>query len=129
MVDEKKIKIPTGTIYIDDKGILILDVNENADIDLAEVKLAFKTYSDLGVNPSNKILQLIISPANASISPDARKYVSERGRNYFKASAIVSDSLPIRLLVNFFNQFYKHEVPFKMFASEEQARIWLEKHY
>lgn len=55
----------------------------------------------------------------------ALKYAARVGKDFFIASAIVSDSLPTRMLFRFFNGFYKHPVPFKMFTAEEKALEWL----
>lgn len=127
MVAEKKISTSACDIFVDERGILILELKEGAELDLAQAKAAFAAYSELGVAPHNKILQLIRTSSFVNMSPDARKFAASQGKNFFKASAIVGSSLAIRLVVNFFNQFYKHDVPFKLFDTEEKARKWLEK--
>lgn len=119
-----KIKTKMNEIWIDDEGILILKPQVGAELDLDEVKACFEAYRSLGVGPDNKVLE-IIDARDGSMTSDARTYAAEVGGDYFIAAAIISDSLAVRLIVNFFNNFYKQTVPFKMFASEEEAKKWL----
>lgn len=125
MVKENKIITDNSEIWIDEHGVLILAIKEDADLDLDEVVSCFNIYRQMGIGPDNKVLQIINPKENAQMSPEGRKYASIHGKDYFIACAVISKSLPIRLLVNFFNSFYKHEVPLKMFETEDGARKWL----
>ncbi|MBI3519811.1 MAG: hypothetical protein HY062_10700 [Bacteroidetes bacterium] len=120
----KKIKTPMNEIWIDSEGFLVLKPLEGTEMDLPEVKACFEAYRSLGIGPHNKVLELI-DASDGSMTADARSYAAEVGKDYFIAAAIVSNSLAVRLVVNFFNTFYKHTVPFKMFSTEEAARKWL----
>lgn len=111
-------------IWIDDEGFLILKPLEGVEMDLTEVKACFEAYRSLGIGPHNKVLELI-DARDGSMTAEARNYAAEVGKDYFIAAAIISDSLAVRLVVNFFNTFYSHTVPFKMFATEQAARKWL----
>ncbi|MES2513264.1 MAG: STAS/SEC14 domain-containing protein [Bacteroidota bacterium] len=111
-------------IWLDDEGILILKPSEGVELDLDEVKACFEAYRSLGIGPNNKVLELI-DARDGSMNSEARTYAAEHGKDYFIAAAIVSDSLAVRLVVNFFNGFYTQVVPFKMFATENEARKWL----
>lgn len=124
MVAVSKIKTQFNEIWIDEEGFLILKPFPGVELDLDEVKACFRAYDELGIGPHNKVLE-IIDARDGSMTHDARAYAAEVGMNYFIAAAIISDSLAVRLVVNFFNTFYKHTVPFKMFATEEAARKWL----
>ena len=124
MVSVKKIKTKYNEIWLDDEGILILKPAEGAELDLDEVKICFEAYKSLGIGPHNKVLELI-DARDGSMTSEGRTYAAEVGKDYFIAAAIISDSLAVRLVVNFFNTFYKNTVPFKMFANEEDARKWL----
>ncbi|MCE3228881.1 MAG: hypothetical protein K0S32_3432 [Bacteroidetes bacterium] len=126
LIKKDKIRVGGSEIWIDETGILILAIGEEEEISLEEVTECFNTYRRLGIGPDNRVLQLINPGDNAQMSPEGRKYASVHGKDYFKASAVISNSLSIRLLVNFFNSFYKSEVPFKMFGTEDAARKWLD---
>lgn len=125
MVSEKKISTPQSEVWMSEKGILYLRMKDYGEVDLEEATLCFKIYKEMGIGPENKVVQMIIATGTASITPEARKYAAEHGRNFFLASAVISESLAVRLVVNFFNTFYRHPVPLKMFETEEKALAWL----
>jgi len=124
MLAVRKIRTKMSEISIDDEGILILKPFEGAELDLEEVTACFEAYRKLGIGPDNKVLEMI-DARDSSMTSEARAYAAEHGSNYFIAAAIISDSLAVRMVVNFFNTFYKQLVPFKMFADEQSARKWL----
>ncbi|MBA4240500.1 MAG: hypothetical protein C0448_07235 [Sphingobacteriaceae bacterium] len=124
MVAIKKIKTNMNEIWIDDEGFLILKPKEGVELDLDEVKACFEAYKSLGIGPHNKVLE-IIDARDGSMTTEARAFAAEVGNDYFIAAAIISDSLAVRMVVNFYNSFYKQKVPFKMFSTEEAARKWL----
>jgi hypothetical protein len=113
-------------IFLDEDGVLWLKPDEDADMDLEEVTACFNTYSEMGINKENKVLQLIDAQKNVTMGKEGREYAALHGKDFFIASAVVSNNLSVRLLVNFFNLFYKTQtVPFKLFSNEESARRWL----
>ncbi len=120
-----KIKTAANEIWVDDEGLLVLKLAECGELDLAEVTACFNAYKQLGFGPENKVLQLIDIRLDGSITHEARNYAAEHGKDFFIASAVISSSLAVRMIVNFFNAFYKHPVPFKMFKEEEEAKKWL----
>ncbi len=120
-----KIKTSYNEIWVDDEGFLMLKLIECGQLELEEVKACFEAYQRLGFGPSNKVLQIIDIREDGSMTHDARAFAAENGRHFFIASAVISNSLAVRMIVNFFNTFYKHPVPFKMFANEVDAKNWL----
>lgn len=115
-------------IWLDEGGILWLKPTIVLEVDLEEVTACFETYKKMGVNRGNKVLQIVDARVDFTMNKEAKDYVAANGEDYFKASAVISSSLVIRLLVNFFNLFYKsNRVPLKMFDTEESAKKWLEK--
>lgn len=114
-------------VFIDLDGILWLVPDPNTDMDLAEVEACFDVYRKMGVGKNNKVLQLIDVRAEASMTKEGREYAAIHGGDFFLASAVVSKSLTVRLLVNFFNLFYKQPVPFRLFENVEAAKFWLFK--
>jgi hypothetical protein len=114
-------------IFIDEEGILWLVPDDDSDLDLEEVISCFDVYRKMGITEDNKILQIIDIRLDASMSKEGRDYAAVHGKKFFKASAVISNSLAVRLLVNFFNAFYKHPVPFKFFENQYAAKKWLER--
>jgi hypothetical protein len=115
----------SARIHIDRKGILCVQIIANAELNEEEVAQTFAVYHDLGCS-EQKVLQLMDGSNDFTITKEGRDYASKHGKDYFLASAIVTNNRAVRLLVNFFNRFHKHEVPFRMFKNEKEARIWLE---
>lgn len=122
----KKINTLNNEIWIDADGILMLKLTgKEIEMELEEVKECFEAYKTLGCGPHNKLLQIIDFTGEGSMTVEARNYVAETGRHFFIASAIINKSIAVRLIVNFFNTFYQHPIPFKMFSNEVDARKWL----
>jgi hypothetical protein len=111
-------------IWFDEEGVLWLKPIKEANVDLNEVIACFKIYREMGCD-KKKVLQIIDARAAVSMTHEAREYTSKHGNDFFIASAVISNSLAIRLFVNFFNSFYNQPVPFKMFATEKEALKWL----
>lgn len=122
----EKIRTPYNEIWFDAQGILHVRATEQEEIDLDEVKACFAVYGQLGCR-QKKVLQLMDARIGLTMSKEARDFVAKEGVNYFIASAVVSDSLSVRLVINFFNFFYKHKVPLRLFGKEEEALKWLNK--
>jgi len=118
------IKTKHNTIWIDEEGFLVVKADEKVELDINEIKACFEAYKQLGINPQHKVLQ-ILDVRDILIDSEARHYVAEVGKDYFLASAIISGSLAVRILANFFGPFTNNAVPYKMFPNEEEARAWL----
>ncbi|MFL5762857.1 MAG: hypothetical protein ACJ77K_02875 [Bacteroidia bacterium] len=125
---ETTIRTKYSVIRLDRNGILWLSPDENADLDLKEVEACFRAYAEMGIGPDNKVLQIIDARGTVQMTKEARDYAAKHGERFFIASAIISSNLSIRLMVNFFNMFYKTQiVPFRLFDTEENAMKWLSK--
>lgn len=60
------------------------------------------------------------------ISKDAREYARKNEATQpYKAIACVASNLGIRLMAEFYNKFYKPEIPYKVFSKEGDALKWL----
>jgi hypothetical protein len=115
-------------IFLDDNGILWLKPDDDAELDLEEVVACFDTYRKMGINKENRVLQIIDVKTNATMTKEGREYAANAGKAFFIASGIISNNLAVRMLVNFFNIFYKSQaVPFRLFNTEESAKKWLLK--
>ncbi|HLG02682.1 MAG TPA: STAS/SEC14 domain-containing protein [Bacteroidia bacterium] len=121
-----KVSTPVFEIWVDEHGILRVDTKPGARIDMPQVKEAFEIYRKLGFGPGKKkALEIMTGIGISTMSREGRDYAATLSKDYFVAAAIVSDSAMIRFLVNFFNNFYVPEVPFKMFADKYSAIAWL----
>lgn len=123
-----KIRTESFDIWVAEEGILRVDAFEGVEVDLEQTKKSFDIYSRLGFGPGKKkALQIMNGNKYFSMTKEAKDYVAQQGKLFFIAAALISDSVALRLMVNLYNSVYKHNVPFKMFATEEKALEWLRK--
>lgn len=125
LTKSETIKTKTSEIWIDERDVLRVNVLEGSELNLEEVVMCFKSYRELGCGESNKVLQLMDARVNCTMTKEAREYVANQAKDFFIASAVVTDNLVVRLIANFITKFYKLEVPFKVFDTEEKAWEWL----
>ncbi|MFI5149669.1 MAG: hypothetical protein ACHQRM_08040 [Bacteroidia bacterium] len=117
-------KTAKASIWLDEDGFLWVKPNKGVEMEGRDVELAFKVYEELGCK-KKKVPQIIDGREDFTMSKEGREYAATHAESVFIASAMITESLAIRLIVNFFNRFYKTPVPFKSFPTETEAKIWL----
>lgn len=119
-----KIKTSTANHYIEN-DILYIIFNDGAVVDLEEIKASKAARLELQNSESMLVFVDIRNLFNVTV--EARKYAAEdENSKYSIAMAILVNSLPTRLLTNFFIKFNKPKTPTKMFTSKDKALTWLE---
>jgi len=69
---------------------------------------------------------MFMAAENVSITKEARdNAVKIEDQSMLGASAVVVDSLPYKLIANFYLKFNKPKRPYKVFSNEEDAIKWL----
>lgn len=69
---------------------------------------------------------LFLAADNVTIGQEARdNAVKIENRSMTGATAVVVNSLPYKLIANFYLQFNKPKRPYKVFNKEEEAIAWL----
>lgn len=69
---------------------------------------------------------LFLAAENVTINKEARdNAVTMEDKAMTGASAVVVNSLPYKLIANFYLQFNKPKRPYKVFSNEEDAITWL----
>jgi hypothetical protein len=109
------------------KGDLIkIRFRENIDVELEDIKKLQEPKTRLtGGRP---YYQLVVSPRFASVSKEAREFsASPEANKGVLAKAVVTKSLGMRLVVNFFISINKPPVPHRAFTKEEDALAWIEE--
>lgn len=119
-----KIRTSISDIYIDNDGILHVEMLEGADVTLERAKENFRAIKQLLGN--NKALILINTKAGFKFRSEARKYtaINEDTINRV-ATAFVVNSFANKLIVNLYIKLNKPVVPTRMFLSEVNALKWL----
>lgn len=128
VVINKRIISDKEEIWLDDKNILRIKVNDGSDFDAGDMLRQFDAYKSL-VRGQRVIRPILLeAPGDFAMNKDARELVARTTGNYFNACAIISGSLATRMVVNFLNSFYQFGFPIRMFTSEQQAMEWLEQY-
>lgn len=121
---KKHIKISSGVILFRKDGIveIVFDNQLLLDIDQCyEIMEAYK--ANLG-DIKAPILHIIGKYMNAT--KEAREFgASAEGLKNSIAEAYVFDSLPHRIIANFYIKFNKPTVPTKFFKTKIEAEVWL----
>lgn len=127
MVDKQnKILLSHSEVFLREDGIVEIDVRENADIGVEECRELTKTYEDLLENKKYPLLHVVGD--YVTMTKEAREYAStEEGLRYSKVEAFVINSLPHKILANFYMKIQKPSVPTKFFSTKQEAVAWLLK--
>jgi hypothetical protein len=103
------------------------------------IRVSFKDHIDVNLEDIIKLQEpkaqltggrpyylLVISPRYASVSKEAREFSATPEANEGAlAKAVVTNSLGMRLVVNFFISINKPPVPHRVFTKEEDALAWI----
>lgn len=130
MVDaSEKIELTTSSIYFDSNGILRVEYKNGIEMGAPEAKLHAEACCKLC---DGQLTLFIVDTRNVAseMTPEAREYLAKNPGliKVRKAMAIIVDSLPNRLIANFYHRFNKPKGPLKVFNTEKAALIWLNKY-
>lgn len=112
-------------IWIDHEEIMHVVFSKNVTLTLQDMEEAYKIFGDLGFGSGKKKSRQLLSGGPIIIRKEARDYAGKNGTDFFIAAAMVTDSVFMRYMINLFNAIQKHNVPFKLFVTEEDALSWL----
>lgn len=123
-MDVKRIETNTASIYKDKNGVIHVVLNAGAKMDYYDALDHYLVIKNLsGTEP---VLKLIDSRAGWSIQPKARRFLSGKEvKEKTIARAVVQNSSIKSVLLNFFNELNKPEVPTKVFTDYDKAYEWL----
>ena len=109
---------------MDEIGFVWMKVIDGVHIDLPS--LIEDAFVDTQLINGKKALALYDARAFFTITPEARDYVRSGILNKTRiATAVVTNKLAVRILVNFMNKFKKPKTLLKMFGNETDALKWL----
>ncbi len=115
-------------MFIDEDGILQIKMLEGSNITLEKIKEIYDQSQLLAENA--KVLALIDGSSDYDMSDEAKKYAAgEEALKNRVATAIVTNSITNRLMINLYIKFYKPLVPTKMFSDKDAAIKWLKTFY
>jgi len=123
-MDKNKTETKTASIYRDKNGVIHVVLFEDAKMDYYDALDHYLVIKNLSGN--EPVLKLIDSRVNWSIQAKARKYLAGKEvKEKTIARAVLQNSSLKKIMVNFFNELNKPEVPTKMFTDYDEAYAWL----
>lgn len=117
-------KTRTATFYVDENGILHMQMHEGVRVDYEDALDNFLVMRNLAGN--KPVLKLIDARNNFSIEARAREFVNSKDvKQNTIARAVVKGSLFSKVLAGFFSKLNAPEVPVKVFSDYDEAYKWL----
>ncbi len=101
-----------------------MSLHEGAKMDYYDALDHYLVIKNL--SGSEPVLKLIDSRANWSIQPKARRFLAGKEvKEKTIARAVIQNSSLKTVLINFFNEMNKPEVPTRVFTDYDKAYEWL----
>ena len=121
---EKTLDTPFASLKLQDD---VLYVKMKEGINLGQPEMEELLRQAVEFTSPNKYFAVIDTTSPYDSSLEARNFYAESEYSKYRyADAFIVNSLPMRLLVNFFITFNKPKIPSKMFNNEESALSWIQ---
>ena len=123
----KRVEFPSAVIEFWENGIVFFQLTNDYEIDVQDSKNHANAMLENPPEGFKKYLVLVDSGNKSTITKEAREE-SEKSEAHVltQAMAVVSISLPQRIIVNFIFRFFrKRGMPVKLFTTKEKAIEWL----
>lgn len=124
----EEIILKTATLYVDESGILWVRYQKDVDMKPEDAKRHIEAVVQLCGGKKRPFL-IDTRDARGTYSLEAMRKLAKDPEivRIRKAQAIIIDSLPNRLLANFYVKFHKPANPIKIFEKENEALQWLKQ--
>ena len=120
----KELDFPDVNLQRKSNDIVYVTFKDDCTLDIPLQMRLLDYYREI---TDGKLMHFLFMAAeNVSISKEARdNAVKIEDQSMLGASAVVVDSLPYKLIANFYLKFNKPKRPYKVFGKEEDAIKWL----
>jgi len=120
----KELDFPDVNLKRKSNDIVYVTFKDNCNLDIPLQTRLLDYYFEI---TDGKLMHFIFLAAeNVTITKEARdNAVKIEDQSMLGASAVVVDSLPYKLIANFYLKFNKPKRPYKVFGKEEEAVKWL----
>lgn len=125
MAESKHYNTRVSEIWIDREEIMHVVFARGVELQLEDMEEAYTIFRELGIGPGKRKSLQLLSGGPFNISKKAKDYAGSNGTEYFIAAALVTQNTAMRYVINLFNLVIKHNVPFSVFSTEEDAIMWL----
>lgn len=120
---KKTLDTPYAFLSFED-DVLFVKMKEGVNLGQTEMEELLKQAVEF--TAPNKYFAIVDTSASYDSTPESRSFYAESDYSKHRyADAFIVNSLPMRLLVNFFITFNKPKIPSKMFNNEESAYEWI----
>lgn len=120
----KTIDLGHSVVHLRNDGIVQVNFADDVEMDKKESEEVVDAIGKL--TDGKKSLVLNIGGVNTTVTAAGRDHsASEDGTKYTLADAFVTNSLPQKILANFYVNFNKPLVPTKIFSETDKAIEWL----
>jgi hypothetical protein len=124
----KVITTRTARISLDSDGIVHVFYLSHSEVDVDDKKEHHAAFAELTGGVKHPFL--IRAGDHVSFTREARNYGSRMEEHQpFLAFALVATTAAYQLMANFYFQFHKPAMPYKVFRSDEEAMKWLKENY
>lgn len=120
----KELDFPDVNLQRKSNDIVYVTFKDDCTLDIPLQMRLLDYYRDI---TGGKLMHFLFMAAeNVSITKEARdNAVKIEDQSMLGASAVVVDSLPYKLIANFYLKFNKPKRPYKVFSKDEDAIKWL----
>lgn len=120
----KELDYPDVNLQRKSNDIVYVTFKDNCILDIALQMHLLNYYKNI---TDDKLMHFIFFAAeNVSITKEARdNAVIIEDKSMIGATAVVVNTLPYKLIANFYLKFNKPKRPYKVFGKEEEAIKWL----
>lgn len=122
----KMIETPVCSIHIDEYGIVHTRFRHGAQVDIEEMKVIEQALFQITENqPFKTVMDLRNKFVNFDV--EARSYAAKGDiTKNITAQVFLVNTLPMKMITNFFLRFDSPKYPTRAFQDEEKAISWLE---
>jgi hypothetical protein len=120
---KKQIDTPVANLILDN-DVLFVKMKAGIEFDEATLEGLFIASNQLVEFKKRHVI--VDTRKSFNSSPEVRNlYATDKYINYRYSDSFIVNSLPMRLLVNFYISFHKPKIPTKMFNNEKKAIEWI----
>lgn len=120
---KKTLDTPVAYLTFEDH---VLFVKMKDGVSLGQEEMEELLQQAVKLTAPDKYFAIIDTTSPYDSTPESRNFYAESDYSKYRyADAFIVNSLPMRLLVNFFIAFNKPKIPSKMFNNEESAINWI----
>lgn len=125
-----EIALPSARLYKFDESIIEIKYTPDYHVELEDVVEVEKAFIELSEGGNIYCLMNNAKQFN-QFSQEAQKFLAAEAsivkERKMRASAVILDNLPNRILARFFLTFHKPSFKMKIFGNREDALDWLKK--